>query len=257
MQKSTIQFGKNTVTKTSAPDLMRVEIEKTHRAYKISRNCGLFRVPEVLDYDEKTGTAVFERLDVKPISKAVPWGEKRKILARTLGASIAMIHQELRLPDDMLVPLPTQFALPHDDVCLHGDLSVDNVCVGDSWPPIVILDWQMTPLFGGNATYGTRYFDIFWFISNLISRPYTRFLFSDPVAPVGTAFIKSYFKHSQICYDPDKIVMYAKQFFDGRMPLIRQMIIRNSKGRARLLLPYSEAILKDFVESLKTLEPDK
>lgn len=257
MQHSTIQFGKNTVKKTSAPDMMRVEVEKTRRAFEISRNCGLFRVPEVLNHDEKMGSAVFERLDVKPISKAVPWGEKRKNLARDLGASLAIIHRELKLPDDMLVPLPDQFALPHDEVCLHGDLSVNNVCVGSSWPPIAILDWQMTPLFGGYSTYGTRYFDIFWFISNLISRPYTRFLFSNPVAPVGTAFIKSYFKQSQICYDPDKIVMYAVQFFDVLMPIIRQVIIRDSKGRARLLLPYSEAILKDFIESLKTLEPNK
>lgn len=257
MQKSTIKLGKNTVTKTSTPDLMRVEVEKTRRAFEIGRNCGLFRVPEVLDYVEKTGSAVFERLDVKPVSKAVPWGEKRKNLAKILGTSLAIIHQELKLPDDMLVPLPDQFVLPHDEVCLHGDLSVNNVCVGINWPPVAILDWQMTPLFGGHATYGTRYFDIFWFINNLISRPYTRFLFSNPVAPVGTAFIKSYFKQSQISYDSERIVMYAKQFFDVLMQLIRQMIIRDSMGRARLLLPYSEAILKDFIESLKTLEPDK
>ncbi len=256
MQKSTIKFGKNTVTKTSAPDLMRIEVEKTRRAFEIGRNCGLFRVPEVLDHDEEAGSAVFERLDVKPVSKTVPWG-KRKNLAKILGDSLAIIHKELKLPDDMLVPLPDQFALPDEEVCLHGDLSVNNVCVGAIWPPVAIIDWQMTPLFGGHATCGTRYFDIFWFINNLISRPYTRFLFSNPVAPVGTAFIKSYFRQSQICYDPDRIVMYAKQFFDVLMPLIRQMIIRDSKGRARLLLPYSEAILKDFIESLKTLEPYK
>jgi len=236
---------------------MRVEVEKTRRAFEIGRDCGLFRVPEVLDYDEAKGVAVFERLDVKPVSKAIPWGEKRSVLAKNLGASLAIIHRELTLPDSMLVPLPAEFALPHDEVFLHGDLSVNNVCIGDSWPPIVILDWQMTTLYGGQATYGTRYFDILWFISNLINRPFTRFLYSNPVAPVARAFMESYFYEGMLPYDSDKVVMYGRRFFDVEMPRVRREIIQNSKGRARLLLPCCRAILRKFIESLKTMEPNK
>lgn len=258
MRHSTIRFGKNTVTKTTAPDLMRVEVEKTRRAFEIGKDCGLFRVPEVLDYDEAKGVAVFERLDVKPVSKAVPWGEKRSALAKNLGGSLAIIHREMTLPESMLIPLPEEFALPDDEVFLHGDLSVDNVCVGTSWPPIAILDWQMTPLYGGGqATYGTRYFDVLWFISNLISRPYTRFLFSNPVAPVARAFMEFYFHEARLPFNPDKVAMYATRFFDVEMPRMQQEIVQNSKGRARLLLPYSQAILREFIESLKTIAPNE
>ena len=48
MRHSTVQFKKNTVIKTTAPDLMRVEVEKNRRAFEIGKDCGLFRVPEVL-----------------------------------------------------------------------------------------------------------------------------------------------------------------------------------------------------------------
>ena len=257
MLHSTMQFGKNTVTKITTPELMCVEVEKTRRAFEIGRDCGLFRVPEVLEHDEASGTAVFERLDVKPVSKAVTWGEQRSTLANCLGTSLAIIHRELTLPAHMRTPLPQEFASPHDEVFLHGDLSVDNVCVSASWPPIVILDWQMTPLYGGQATYGTRYFDLLWFICNLINRPYTRFLFSNPVAPVARAFMESYFQEARLPYDSDKVVKYATRFFDVEMPRIRREIIQKSKGRARLLLPCCRAILREFIESLKKMEQNE
>ena len=256
MRSGSIQFGEDTVTKTAAPDLMRVEVEKTRRALAISKDCGLFRVPEVLHYNEAKGVAILERLDVKPVSKAVPWGEKRCALAKNLGAALAIIHRELTLPADMRIPLPQEFAFPHDEVFLHGDLSVDNVCVGDSRRPIAIVDWQMTPVCGGRATYGTRYFDIFWFISNLINRPYTRFLYSNPVAPVARALMESYFQEARQPYDPSQALAYATRFFDFQTRRVRREVIQNSKGRARLLLPCTQAIRRKFVESLRTMDLD-
>ena len=64
MQHSTIQIGKNTVTKTTVPDLMRVEVEKTRRAFEIGRDCGIFRVPEVLEHDEVAGYYGISDVDV-------------------------------------------------------------------------------------------------------------------------------------------------------------------------------------------------
>ena len=252
LRHSTIHFASDTVTKSSRPDLMRVEIEKTRRASSIGKNCGLFRVPEILNYNETKGVAVFERLNIEPMSKAVPWGGDRITLAKNLGTALAIIHRELTLPTDMIIPLPEEFAFPHDEVFLHGDLSVDNVCVGTVWPPITVIDWQMTCHLGGAATYGTRYFDIFWFISNLINRPYTRFLFFDPVAPVARVFLESYFHRAQLPYNAEKVVTYAEQFFAIEMERARQEIVQNSKGRARLLLPCCRTIAKKFIESLKT-----
>ena len=233
-----MQIHKNTVTKVTTPDLMRIEVEKTIRAYEIGKKCGLFSVPKVLEYDEPTGKVVLEHLDVKPVLLAVTWADNRSALAKTLGASLAIIHRELILPESMLVHLPAEFASPHDEVFLHGDVSVRNVCVGNSWPPIVILDWQMTPKYGSRATYGTRYFDILWFISNLISHPYPRFIVSNPVTPVVRIFIESYFQEAQLPYYSERFYMYAKRFFGVVAPRIKQNIYQNSKGRARLLWPF-------------------
>lgn len=250
MRHSAVRFAKQTVTKTTTPALMRVEVEKTRRAFEIGRDCGLFRAPRVLDYDERRGVAVFEKLAIKPISTAVPWGKQKLRVAECLGASLAIIHRELVLPSEMRVSLPAQFAFPGDEVFLHGDLSTENVCVEAAWPPIVILDWQMTPLYGGQATHGTRYFDIMWFISNLINRPHMRFLFGNPVAPVASAFLSTYFNEAGLVCHPEKFATYAARFVEIEVPRFQEELIRNSKGRARLLLPWSRAILRAFMESL-------
>jgi hypothetical protein len=247
---SVIKFRKNTVSKSSDPDLMRVEVEKTRRASEIGKRCGLFRVPEVLEYDRGKGVAVFERLDIRPFSRAVRWGEERIIAARNLGASLAIIHSELFLPDDMCFSLPEQFVLPREEVFLHGDLGLYNVCSGPSRPHMVILDWQMSPLYGGRATYGTRYFDILWFIHDLMRCPSIRLFLGNPVAPVAKAFIESYFKEAKLIYDPDDFKKYATRFFAEVRAKTRQQV----RGRGRLLLPFSRAILEEFMGSLRMIE---
>jgi hypothetical protein len=256
MRHSVIHFGKNTITKTATPERMHVEVEKTLRAIKIGKSCGLFQVPQIIEYDETNGIAVFELLDIKSVVKGVSWGDPLINLAKHLGASLAIIHQELILPDEMRIPLPSEFSLPYDEVFLHGDLSISNICISGSWPPLTIIDWQMTPLYGGAATYGTRYFDILWFINNLINNRSIRFLFGNPVQPVAIAFMKSYFQKSQFSYDRNKFTAYAKRFFEIEVHRIKQNEIKKSKGRGRLLFPYSQNILREFMASLKTFKPE-
>ena len=253
MRHSSLQFGENTVTKTAAPDLMRVEVEKTRRAYEIGKDCGLFRVPEVLDYDEDEGIAVFERLHkIESIYKVITWGKQYVALVEHLGASLAIIHRELTLPDDMCIPLPAEFALSHNEVFLHGDLTLDNVCVGSSWPPIVILDWQFTTGYGGRATFGTRYFDIMWLIGNLIRRPTPRFLFSNPVRPVAKAFMESYYQEAGLSWASDEFAVYARRSLKLMMSRWKWHVMNVSKGKTRLLWPRSESIAQTFIASLQT-----
>jgi hypothetical protein len=71
---------------------MCIEVEKNLRAYEIGRDCGFFRVPEVLEYDEIAGRAVFERLYVKPIRRAVSWEEKWCTRAMNVGVYFVIIH---------------------------------------------------------------------------------------------------------------------------------------------------------------------
>lgn len=250
MRNSTIRFGKNTATKTADPDLMRVEVEKTRRAYEISRNCGLFRVPEVLEYDEAKGMAVFERIHrIYPVRNVVNGSSQYKSLIEQIGRSLAVIHRNLTLPYDMRIALPPEFNLPGTEVFLHGDFNGINVCVAKCLPSIVILDWQMTSRHGGKATYGSRYFDVIWFVNYMLWTPTIHYLFCDPVSPMARYFLESYFKEAEFSYDAEMFVRYTKCFFETMLPFRKQ----HARWRTRYLLPRSRILTQRFIESLEKI----
>lgn len=253
MRHSSIQFGKNTVTKTSAPDLMRVEVEKTRRAFEIGKDCGLFRVPEIVEYNEDKGVAVFERIyGINPVRSVANGTSQYKDLMEQIGRSLAIIHRKLVLPDKMTIALSAEFNLPGTEVFFHGDFNGINVCVSACSPTVVILDWQMTSRHGGRATYGSRYFDIIWFINYILWTPTIKYLFSDPVSYIARDFLESYFKESRIAYDMREFVQYAKNFFDTKLPLRKQ----HASWKARYLLKRSNILTERFVKSLETMIPD-
>jgi len=76
---------------------MRIEVEKTRQAHKISKQCGLFHVPEVLDYDASTGTAKFEFMHnlqtVREVAAAGPMAE-RLLRAYFKATDYSYDHQE-------------------------------------------------------------------------------------------------------------------------------------------------------------------
>ena len=243
----TIRFGENSVTKTAAPDLMRIEVEKTRRAFEIGRDCGLFRVPKVLDYDEVKGVAVFERIErIQPfISKINQWSS----VIERIGRSLALIHRALSLPQEMVISLPPKFDLPGTEVFLHGDFNGYNVCLSTCLDSIVIFDWQMTSRHGGQATYGSRYFDLLWFVNYMLWTPTFSYIFHDPVSLVAKRFLASYFREADIPYDADMLVQYAKNFFAMKLSLRKQL----TTWRTRYLLPRSRTLTQRFIESIETL----
>jgi len=207
--------------KTGIPDLMRVEVEKTRRARKISMQCGLFRVPKVLDYDQSTGTIKFEFMrSIQTFSEAIASVHSIEPLMENLGQSLAIVHKNLWLPDDMVVLLPEDYCLAGTDVFLHGDLSLRNVCFdANNSSQIVILDWQATVKIGEQATYGSRYFDIMWFVYNLFYRPVGRAKYKIGVPPALMAepFLRGYFKATDYSYDYQEIFGYMKRFLKTRV----------------------------------------
>ena len=213
MYPKTIKMNKDTVVKRDHPDLMRIEVEKTIRAYKIGQECGLFRVPRVLDYNDDKGLVVLERIHrAKGVRDLIAFGRIDESLIETFGKAIAIIHKDLVLPSEMRISLPFELALNQNEVFLHGDLSVDNVCVVDSKPPIVILDWQMTLIYGGKATYGTCYYDLAFFINTMFIRPipcYWSCLSADSAA---TKFMQSY-ASTMSDFDAKEFKRYVKLFF--------------------------------------------
>ncbi len=241
-----IQFEKDTVIKIAS------SFEKTRRAYAIANESELFRVPKVLDFDEDAGRVVYERLSLKPVSQT-PWRERAEI-AKKLGRALAVVHNRLILPECMRISLPEPLDMPLDEVFFHGDPSIDNVCVDVTNSELILIDWQTTRHYGGRATFGPRYFDLFWFITNLIVRPYTRFIISDPVTPIVDIFIKEYFDASESRANANNLRKYAEVFFPLEIQRSHEEILRNSKGRAKFLFPWCRLILKRILMSFQEID---
>lgn len=250
---STILIGKNTVTKSAEPGLMRVEVEKTRRAIEIAKNCNRFRVPEILDYDEARGVLVSERLKINPAVTGC-FGKQGLQLAKDLGAALAFIHRDMILPAEMLIPLPEEFPSSHESVFIHGDLGLGNVCMEEGYPPsIVIIDWQMSPNHGGRSTFGSRYFDIIWFVVSLTYNRSIRFVLGNPAKPVIETFLESYFTEADISYNKQEAIEYAVRIFRLKGSHIRKRLAQQRYGRARLLFPFNLYASEDVIDLLKII----
>ena len=243
-----LRIEDKTIVKSGNPGLIRVEVEKTRRASRIGEETGLFRVPKILDFDETRGVVVFERIfGIEPLVRAARWGRQYEELGGRLGASLAAIHGGLSLPSDMIIRLPEDFAHEGHDVFLHGDFGVKNICLDRESSSLVILDWQFTDAHGGTATYGSRYFDIIWFVNNLLWVPTMGHLFGDPVKPVARRFVESYHRAAGLPYDAEGIGAYAERFFEVKRPERKKM-----SRRRYIFLPRCHRLTRRFVRSLRT-----
>jgi aminoglycoside phosphotransferase (APT) family kinase protein len=184
------------VVKTDDPALMRVEVEKTRRAWAIGRSSGLFHVPQVLGYDDDTGVARFQKLHgIEPVMGLAGMTEHLEVFHK-VGRCLAVIHAELALPAEWVVPLPAAVpAAEGPQAFLHGDFNCSNVMLAADGE-VAILDWRMTARFGERATYGTRYFDVGWFLNFLLGTPVHERLFYRPLERSARAFLDGYFTAS-------------------------------------------------------------
>ncbi len=207
------------VTKTDDPALMRIEIEKHRQACDIGRQSGLFYVPRIIDYDISSGVAKFERLHgLKGLKRMLAYTRSCGSLIRRLAMSLALIHKELSLPRDMTIPIAPEIELPgKSEVFLHGDYSLWNIFLAQGNETPVILDWQMTPHFGRSGSYGTRYFDLMWFVYSLFNRPSHRFPLSLSATPYGRLFIETYFGSSDYTYNSGECYEYMIKLFEMRL----------------------------------------
>jgi 5-methylthioribose kinase len=248
MAEHRIRVCGDVLIKTGMPELMRIEVEKTRRAYKISKQCHLFQVPEVLDYDESTGTAKFEFIaDIQTLREVLASKKSVEALLEKLGESLAIIHKYLRLPDDMVVSLPKDYSLAGTEVFLHGDLGLSNVCVNASSSQIVILDWLTTVKLAEHATYGSRYFDLMWFVYNLFYRPINRARYKAraPAALKASTFLRAYFGTTDYGYDHQEFARYMKRFLEMKLSARK----KGGHFKRRLLLVPSHMKLRQFITS--------
>lgn len=238
-----IKIHKNVVIKSDNPKLMRIEVEKTRRAFEIGKNCGLFRVPRLLDFNEPKGIVIFERLyNIQNISKILAIQHKSNILhVKKIAESLAVIHRELILPENMISPLPDRFQFPGNSVFIHGDFNGLNVCIDNTDGSIVILDWQTTGECGGQATYGSFYFDLMFFINWIFLWTFRSILFKKNAPLLSRVFLKNYFETADHEYNHRELIIYMKKFFSIAKIFKRKRI--SQKKRLYLMSNYLQLYL--------------
>jgi hypothetical protein len=204
LRKSTIEFAGEAVRKVGDASLLAVEATKTVRAAEIGRECGLFYVPRVLDFDRNKGVLELERLNGLETLLELAINKDARVLElmNRAGRALAVIHEQLTLPDKIKYPLPPDWMAQDSNsgsdrnVFIHGDFASVNVCLHEASGRLVILDWSAAPIVGRNPTFGSRYFDLLWFVACVFrGAPGARFLNWD-VEGMADVFLRGYAKCS-------------------------------------------------------------
>lgn len=201
-----------------------MEAEKTRRAYSIASQCGLFRVPRVLDYNHDKGELTLER--IPRLVKLCNMKKRSRIYKAAVersGRALAVIHRNMFLPPPMIQPLPDVFDWFGTEAFVHGDFDTQNVCVQEGTSMPVILDWQMSPRYREKGTYGCRYYDLVWFIEGLLW-PDNAYLLGDPVTPLVEGFLGSYISESGNAGELQKFAAYVNRIFTWKGVLRRDYL---------------------------------
>jgi aminoglycoside phosphotransferase (APT) family kinase protein len=183
------------IRKTGEPETLAIEAAKASMAYNIGQDCGLFYVPKIVNFDANAGVLKFERLDglVTLLDLAARKDQRLFELLRKAGQALAVIHEKLLLPEDMKHELPAEWmTFSGENVFIHGDFAGFNLCFDESTDRLVILDWSSAPLLGNVATYGSRFFDVIWFVIFIFyGAPRSR-LFNWDAPAIANAFLAGY-----------------------------------------------------------------
>ena len=165
-----MQLIGETVQKTGKPILLAIEAEKARRAFEIGRDSGLFSVPKVVNFDAEAGVLEFERLSnlATLLDLAVRKDERLPGLLKKAGQALAVVHENLVLPEEMQYELPPEWMAPAgENVFIHGDFACINVCFREPSDELVLVDWSAAPSVGRAPTFGSRYFDILMLVSSI------------------------------------------------------------------------------------------
>jgi hypothetical protein len=254
--KEHVRFHKDVVIKSGPVEQLRIEAAKMQRAHAIAQDCGLFQVPQVRDFDETKGQVVMERIpDISRITDRLAFIRGSEPLVSRVGQCLAVIHQNLRLPQEMKYEVTSYLAGPEPHVFFHGDFGLDNICLSRQGT-LVILDWQTSQLHGGYGTYGSCYFDMTWFLTNLFylrarGWHYVRCL---PVTGLATRFVESYLTHMPEASGGEPMKQYLEQFFNG-MTAVRKRK-KYYTWRRKCLLMFLLPGYKRFIRNCVMLGPN-
>jgi len=190
-----MEFIGDIARKTGDPSLLAVEAMKSEKAAEIGRSSGLFYVPGVLNFDREKGQLDFERLDGLStlFDLAIKEDDCLNELMNRTGRALAVVHEQLLLPETMKHPLPAEWMDNNgENVFVHGDLAMINVGFQREPERLVIMDWSGAPILGRTPSFGSRYFDVLWFVNCIFhTAPYGSYRRWNAEAMAG-AFLTGY-----------------------------------------------------------------
>lgn len=254
VRRNAVSVFDDCVVKTGDPELMRLEAIKTIEAEKIAQKTNLFRVPHILDFNQTQGIIKYEFIDGLQALRGIVSENSYQSAMNQVGKSLAAVHQSLTLPQEFAVPLPPEYDFINDrkEVFLHGDFGIGNMFLNKNDNSLVILDWQATRKIGSRATYGTRYFDLAWFIYNMFYRPSSRqrYKMNVPAEQMSRVFLESYFEASNCHCDYNEFISYMNRFLTIKSEARK----KGFHFKRRILLIRSHWKLGRFLKSLKSVQ---
>ena len=183
------------IRKTGDPNKLAIEASKASKAFDIGEDSGLFYVPKIVNFDAENGVLEFERLNglVTLLDMAACKDERLFEILKRAGQALSVIHEKLVLSEKMKHELPAEWmACPDKNVFIHGDFAGFNLCFDEPSGRLVILDWSSAPLFGNVVTYGSRLFDIIWFVIFIFYGAPRRCLLNWDAPTMANAFLSGY-----------------------------------------------------------------
>tara|TARA_Y100000294_G_scaffold176182_2_gene197937 strand:- start:23 stop:799 length:777 start_codon:yes stop_codon:yes gene_type:complete len=222
--------NKKVFQKIGPPEILYIEYLKSKAASKLGRNTNLYEVPKVKNYNINDGIIEFEYIeDLNTIYDlmSIKSVHLPKIV-KQLGITLASIHNDFALPKKYKNNLPIEWMdIAKDNVFIHGDFTLRNTCFHTPSKKLYILDWSTTPLMNQQWTFGTRHFDILWFIRSIYIDSPNKIFSPRYIRNLANLFLKGYLEYQHSNID-------VKSF---------------SRCQVRLVRQYNSIIVNQFFES--------
>ena len=230
------------VIKIQDPQVSRRERLRTLAAREVAQQSGLFRVPEIVSFDDDRGEIVFERLSLIGLRQALAQSGRGAELVERAARALGAVHGKMRPGEEASVVQPGAPGCSGSvSVSLHGDYGMRNIFQLAGSTEIAIIDWANADWIGIDADVGPPEIDLTVFLVSFFHR---RILGAWPFSQRRTLarhFLKTYAAAAPFGVNIDRV----RSTVASLSPAFAQMI-RERKGSLHALGSRHAMIDLDF-----------
>ena len=159
------------VIKIQDPQVSRRERLRTLAAREVAQQTGLFRVPEIVSFDDERGEIVFERLPLIGLRQALAQSGRSTELVELAARALAAVHGKMRPAEGASTVQPGSLGCTGSvSVPLHGDFGMRNVFQLAGSNEVAIIDWANADWIGTDADIGPPEIDVTVFLVSFFHR---------------------------------------------------------------------------------------